>query len=99
MQAWLFLEPFWTPPRVQSYLSKIPPVRIFDGRNDFYKCFPTQGGMILLDLYSEARPQYANFESYYGHHYIWNMLHDFGGINGLFGSLVNVTAVGESLQF
>lgn len=53
--------------------------------------------MILLDLYSEARPQYARFESYYGHHYIWNMLHDFGGINNLFGSLVNVTAVGVSL--
>ena len=49
--------------------------------------------MILLDLYSEARPQYARFESYYGHHYIWNMLHDFGGNNYLFGSLISVTDV------
>ena len=49
--------------------------------------------MILLDLFSEARPQYSRFQSFYGHYYIWNMLHDFGGNNGLFGSLVNVTNV------
>ncbi|CAM4853056.1 unnamed protein product [Rotaria socialis] len=48
------------------------------------------GNMILLDLFSEARPQYPRFESFYGHFYIWNMLHDFGGNNDLFGSLVNV---------
>jgi hypothetical protein len=28
MQAWLFLEDFWTPDRVKSYLSKIPIVWI-----------------------------------------------------------------------
>ncbi|CAF1099936.1 unnamed protein product [Adineta steineri] len=50
-----------------------------------------EGHLILLDLYSEARPQYLRLESFYGHYYIWNMLHDFGGNNGLFGSLVNVT--------
>ncbi|UJR34018.1 hypothetical protein I4U23_021432 [Adineta vaga] len=50
-----------------------------------------EGHLILLDLFSEARPQYSRFQSFYGHYYIWNMLHDFGGNNGLFGSLVNVT--------
>ncbi|CAF2706893.1 unnamed protein product [Rotaria sp. Silwood2] len=74
MQAWLFLEDFWTPDRVESYLSKVP-----------------QGNLILLDLFSEAAPQYSRFQSFYGHFYIWNMLHDFGGNNYLFGSLVNVT--------
>ena len=49
--------------------------------------------MILLDLFSEAIPQYSRFESFYGHYYIWNMLHDFGGNNILFGSLVNITNV------
>ncbi|CAF1296952.1 unnamed protein product [Rotaria sordida] len=49
------------------------------------------GHLILLDLFSEAIPQYSRFESFYGHYYIWNMLHDFGGNNFLFGSLVNVT--------
>jgi hypothetical protein len=29
MLAWLFLEKFWTPDRVKSYLSKVPPVKIF----------------------------------------------------------------------
>ncbi|UJR13358.1 hypothetical protein I4U23_000375 [Adineta vaga] len=49
------------------------------------------GHLILLDLFSEAIPEYSRFESFYGHYYIWNMLHDFGGNNYLFGSLVNVT--------
>ncbi|CAF1659115.1 unnamed protein product, partial [Adineta ricciae] len=49
------------------------------------------GRLILLDLFSEAIPQYTRFESFYGHYYIWNMLHDFGGNSFLFGSLVNVT--------
>ena len=51
--------------------------------------------MILLDLFSEAEPQYTRFESFYGHYYIWNMLHDFGGNNYMFGSLMNVTNVGR----
>ncbi len=51
--------------------------------------------MILLDLYSENRPQYSRFDSFYGHHYIWNMLHDFGGNNYLFGSLESVTRVNK----
>jgi alpha-N-acetylglucosaminidase len=54
-----------------------------------------QGQLILLDLFSETIPQYSRFESFYGHYYIWNMLHDFGGNNFLFGSLVNVTNVSE----
>ena len=53
--------------------------------------------MILLDLFSEANPQYSRFESFYGHYYIWNMLHDFGGNNVLFGSLTNVTNVSSLL--
>ena len=57
----------------------------------------SQGQLILLDLFSEAMPQYSRFESFYGHFYIWNMLHDFGGNNFLFGSLINVTNV--RLQF
>ena len=28
MLAWLFLEDFWTPDRVKSYLSKVPPVSL-----------------------------------------------------------------------
>jgi hypothetical protein len=53
--------------------------------------FSFQGHLILLDLFSEAIPQYSRFESFYGHYYIWNMLHDFGGNGFLFGALTNVT--------
>ena len=93
MQAWLFLEGFWTPDRVKSYLSKVPIVRIvlFFCSLKHMRIVGLQGHLILLDLFSEAAPQYNRFESFYGHYYIWNMLHDFGGNNFLFGSLVNVT--------
>ncbi|CAF1241702.1 unnamed protein product [Rotaria sordida] len=37
--------------------------------------------LILLDLFSEPVSQYSRFESFYGHYYIWNMLHDFGRNN------------------
>ena len=92
MQAWLFLSGFWTPDRAKSYLSKVPIVWIslfFCSNLDRY--FSFQGRLILLDLFSEVLPQYSRFESFYGHYYIWNMLHDFGGNNFNFGALTNVT--------
>lgn len=70
MQAWLFLDPFWTPDRVQSFLSLVP-----------------IGRLLLLDLYSESVPLFPRYSSYFGHLFVWNMLHDFGGANGLFGDL------------
>lgn len=73
MQAWLFLDPFWTPDRVQAFLSLVP-----------------IGRLLLLDLYSETRPLYTNYSSYYGHLFVWNFLHDFGGANGLFGDVSEV---------
>ena len=95
MQAWLFLSDFWTADRVKSYLSKVPIVRHRPVRHRSIETAPLtfQGHLILLDLFSEAIPQYSRFESFYGHFYIWNMLHDFGGNNFLYGSLINVTNV------
>ena len=43
------------------------------------------GKLVLLDLYSETLPHYNNFSSYFGHMFVWNMLHNFGGANGIFG--------------
>lgn len=43
--------------------------------------------MIVLELYSENRPRWRDTEAYYGKTWIWNMLHNFGGNNGLFGKL------------
>jgi len=45
-----------------------------------------KGKMIILDLYSETHPVYQNFNGYYGQPFIWNMLHNFGGVLGMFGA-------------
>ena len=44
-------------------------------------------GMLILDLYSDSRPQFQRFNSYFGKPFIWNMLHDFGGDMGLAGKM------------
>ncbi|KAG2121605.1 glycoside hydrolase family 89 protein [Suillus clintonianus] len=78
MQGWLFFsgQTFWTTERVQAYLGGIP-------GND---------SMIILDLYSEAQPQWERLSSYYGKKWVWCELHDFGGSMGFEGNFVNVTA-------
>lgn len=77
MQGWLFFsaETFWTTERVKAYLGGIP-------GND---------SIIILDLYSEAQPQWERLNSYYGKQWVWCELHDFGGNMGFEGNFVNVT--------
>lgn len=48
------------------------------------------GRMIVLDLHSEVQPLYRQFDSYYGQPWVWCMLHDFGGVKGLYGSVSTV---------
>lgn len=43
--------------------------------------------IIILDLYSDAKPVYNKTKSYFGKPYIWNELHDFGGNMGLYGKM------------
>ena len=50
---------FWTDERVEAYLT---------GVED-----PTE--MIVLDLFSEAAPQWNRTKSYYGKKWIWCLLH------------------------
>jgi alpha-N-acetylglucosaminidase len=61
MQGWLFFDQadFWTIDRVEAYLN---------GVED-----PTE--MIILDLFSEAEPQWNRTESYYGKKWAWCLLH------------------------
>lgn len=47
--------------------------------------------MIILDLFSESEPQWQRLNSYFGKHWIWCQLHDFGGNMGMYGQLKNVT--------
>ncbi|KAI0964544.1 hypothetical protein AcW1_010249 [Taiwanofungus camphoratus] len=77
MQGWLFFssESFWTNERVAAYLGGVTD-------ND---------SMIVLDLYSEAAPQWNRTNSYFGKQWVWCELHDFGGNIGMEGNLPEVT--------
>lgn len=77
MQGWLFFssEDFWTNDRVEAYLG---------GVTD-----PSR--MIILDLYSEAQPQWNRTLSYFGKPWVWCELHDYGGNMGFEGNLEVLT--------
>jgi alpha-N-acetylglucosaminidase len=77
MQGWLFFssEAFWTIERVKAYLDGVQDVE----------------GLLVLDLYSEARPQWERLDSYFGKSWIWCTLHGFGGNMGFEGNLATVT--------
>lgn len=46
-----------------------------------------QGNVLVLDLQSEQHPQYNRTKSFYGQPFIWCMLHNFGGTQGMHGSI------------
>lgn len=77
MQAWLFTSnsAFWTNDRVEAYLSGVE----------------EDSDMLILDLFSESQPQWQRTNSYYGKPWIWCELHDYGGNQGLYGQVENVT--------
>ncbi|EMD32579.1 glycoside hydrolase family 89 protein [Gelatoporia subvermispora B] len=78
LQGWLFFssETFWTDERIQAYLGGVP----------------TNDSMIVLDLYSEAQPQWNRTSSYFGKQWVWCELHGYGGNMGLEGNLNAITA-------
>ncbi|KAI0711286.1 alpha-N-acetylglucosaminidase [Earliella scabrosa] len=77
MQGWLFFSSsdFWTTERIAAYLSGAP-------GND---------SMIILDLYSEAQPQWNRTSSYFGKPWVWCELHNYGHNMGLEGNLEELT--------
>ena len=78
MQGWLFYDKkdFWNSSRISAYLGGVK-------RND---------DMLILDLYSESKPQWQRTKSYFGKPWIWCQLHDFGGNMGMYGQIMNVTS-------
>ncbi len=60
----------------------------------FITAVPT-GRILLLDLYSEKIPVFKDFESFYGQPFVWNLLHNFGGISQMRGSLREINDVSE----
>lgn len=77
MQGWLFFasSAFWTNPRVEAFLGGVP-------GND---------SMLILDLYSEAQPQWNRTNSYFGKQWIWCELHNLGGSMGMEGNFPGIT--------
>ena len=76
MQGWFFLSGGWSAEEGHAYLSGVP-----------------TESTLVLDLMSEVDPQYwviADQRPYFGRPFVWNMLHNFGGSMGLFGSAQNV---------
>lgn len=45
------------------------------------------GQLIILDLTSDNNPVYPWTGGYYGHWFIWNMLHNYGGKRGIYGAM------------
>ncbi|KAI0789468.1 alpha-N-acetylglucosaminidase [Abortiporus biennis] len=78
MQGWLFFSSsaFWTNDRIEAYLGSVED-------ND---------AMIILDLYSEAQPQWNRTQNYFGKTWVWCELHDYGGNMGMEGNLQQVTS-------
>lgn len=48
--------------------------------------------MIVLDLNTDYEPIWKRTEAFYGKPWIWNMLHNYGGNNSLFGRIEAVAA-------
>ncbi|KAI0348304.1 alpha-N-acetylglucosaminidase [Trametopsis cervina] len=78
LQGWLFFSSatFWTDDRIEAYLGGVTD-------ND---------AMLVLDLYSEAAPQWNRTNSYFGKPWVWCELHDYGGNMGMQGNLPEITA-------
>ncbi len=53
--------------------------------------------MIILDLWSEAKPVWNRTDAYYGKPWIWNMLHNFGGDVSLYGRMREIAHTPSSL--
>ncbi|KAK4949695.1 hypothetical protein LTR10_011536 [Elasticomyces elasticus] len=77
LQGWLFFSnsDFWTNDRVEAFLGGVT----------------KNTDMLILDLFSETQPQWQRLDSYYGKPWIWCELHGYGGNQGLYGQVMNVT--------
>ncbi|CAD6200162.1 unnamed protein product [Caenorhabditis auriculariae] len=53
------------------------------------------GHLLILDLHAEVEPAWRKFSSFYGHNFVWCLLHNFGGTRELRG---NLKAVNKGYQ-
>ncbi|KAK3832336.1 MAG: tim-barrel domain-containing protein [Linnemannia gamsii] len=75
MQSWFLLNKgLWNAPRTRGYFDGIREVN--NGRDAF-----------VIDLYSDVQPLWTTTEGFYGIDWGWSMLNNFGGSQGLYGTL------------
>ena len=48
-------------------------------------------GLIILDLTSDLYPQFERTHGYFGYHWIWCMLHNYGGRRGIYGNMSDIS--------
>lgn len=79
MQGWLFLDTHFWQP---------------DQIKAYVQGVPI-GKVIILDLFGEIKPLFAKTDSFYGQHFVWCYLGNFGGNTGWYGG---ITDAEESLS-
>ncbi|KAI1826032.1 glycoside hydrolase family 89 protein [Xylaria intraflava] len=79
MQGWLFSAnaAFWTTDRIQAFLGGVPDTSAHN--------------FLILDLFAESEPQWPRTNSFFGKPWIWCQIHDYGGNDGMYGQIMNVT--------
>ncbi|KAF9912257.1 hypothetical protein EC991_000148 [Linnemannia zychae] len=75
MQSWFLLDrATWKAPQIKAYFDGIREVN--NGRDAF-----------VVDLYADVAPLWTTTEGFYGIDWGWSMLNNFGGGQGLYGTL------------
>lgn len=82
MQAWLFHDQDFWTPTAVQA---------------YLSAVPT-GSMLILDLSAEQSPLWAEYDSFYGHGWIWCALHNYGGKPGMYGNLSRVATAPPSVK-
>ncbi len=72
MQGWMFHDRGW-------FWQPEQMKALFDAAPD--------GKLIVLDLWAEIAPVWSRTDAFYGEHWIWNMLHNFGGRQSIYGNM------------
>jgi alpha-N-acetylglucosaminidase len=50
-----------------------------------------KGKLLLLDLWADSTPLWNISSSFFGHTYVWCMLHNFGATDGMWGDLTQIS--------
>ncbi|KAL1231136.1 Alpha-N-acetylglucosaminidase [Trichinella pseudospiralis] len=75
LQSWMFLSS-------ERWLEN-------ENAKHFLTAVPT-GSILVVDLYAEEYPLYEQFSGFYNQPFIWCLLHNFGGVQGLYGNLAKI---------